>query len=183
MCFHSFIHSFIQYLLSSALCQMQPWTEQPCFEERKEGGAVRPCEDADLTCLERHCLPGLALSGCRCVEGTFNDEDCAHSLRSFLCVLRKELHQGRSAWRSRLVSAGRLLTSRSLERLELMNVASVAGLQGQSGSGTLAASHLPWYLQLPPFPEDLQKHCLLAGGVSCSVPGFLSPPPQILSAN
>ena len=115
MCFHSFIHSFIQYLLSSALCQMQPWTEQPCFEERKEGGAVRPCEDADLTCLERHCLPGLALSGCRCVEGTFNDEDCAHSLRSFLCVLRKELHQGRSAWRSRLVSAGRFLTSRSLE--------------------------------------------------------------------
>ena len=63
---------------------------QPCCEEGKEGDSARQGEDGDLICLGPHHLPGSAHSGYVCVEGIFSDRDCRRSLRTFLCVLRKE---------------------------------------------------------------------------------------------
>lgn len=51
---------------------------------------MRQHEGAGLICFVLRRLPGSARSGYVCAESVFNDGDCRRSLRTFLCVLRKE---------------------------------------------------------------------------------------------
>ena len=85
----AFSHSFIIY--RTLLCAGPRRCSQnrtACCEEGN-GEALKGRVSPGTDCFGPHHLPGSARSRCVCVKGIFSCRDHGHSLRAFLCVLRK----------------------------------------------------------------------------------------------